>query len=122
MASLRKLIADNIDVITEGVEWIIFYKEGRSWNVKTYFPKDGDYDTGYDFLWEDVDEMKQILKKDHKAIIINGYYNGYPSGEDISSKVVLVEDSLQRTEYLYYTRSCQLSTFMETNGLCSVSI
>lgn len=121
MASLRKLIADRIDVITEGVEWLVFYKDGRSWNVSTYFPEDGDYETGYDFLYDDVDEMREILKTDPKAIIVNGYYNGYPCEEDISSKVVLVEDSLRRTVYLYYNRCCQLTTFMENSGLCPVS-
>lgn len=122
MASLRKLIADRIDVITEGIEWLVFYKDGRSWNVSTYFPEGGDYDTGYVFSEEDKNAMQWILQRDYKAIIVNGYYNGYPSDEDSSSKVVLVEDSLRKTEYFYYTRCCQLTDFMETNGLCPVSI
>ncbi len=61
MASLRKLITDNIDAITEGIEWLVFYKEGRSWNASCYFPEYGNYDTGYGFSEEDFREMKRIL-------------------------------------------------------------
>lgn len=76
MASLRQVVADHRDEITNGVAWLAVYKDGRSWEAQVFYPEAGDYEDGYVFSDEDYNELVRIADLDHKAICINGYYMG----------------------------------------------
>ena len=73
MASLRDTVKDYQDELRDGIAWVAFWKQGRSWNAE-YFHLDMD-DTLYP---EDRSRLEEI-----KSVILNGYYCGH-LGEDMS--------------------------------------
>ena len=101
MASLKQIVKDYKYDIDTGIAWIAIYKDGRSWNAEVFWSEDGNYDDGYIFSRADYKKMKAIVKKDHKAICINGYYMGF--GEDFTLKEI--ENKIQ---YFYTCRLNQL--------------
>lgn len=113
MASLKDLVYDNIDSITDGIEWVAIYKTGRSWNLTCFFVTDGSYDTGYSVSSEDAKELCSIIQIDPHAIIVNGYYCGYPEDDGCSSKTSLIQEALERTQYLYANQGCNLENFIK---------
>ena len=78
MASLRDTVKDYQDELRDGIAWVAFWKQGRSWNAE-YFHLDMD-DTLYP---EDRSRLEEIKSIDPAAVILNGYYCGY-LGEDMS--------------------------------------
>ena len=78
MASLRDTIKDYQDELRDGIAWVAFWKQGRSWNAE-YFHLDMD-DTLYP---EDRSRLEEIKSTDPAAVILNGYYCGH-LGEDMS--------------------------------------
>ena len=78
MASLRDTVKDYQDELRDGIAWVAFWKQGRSWNAE-YFHLDMD-DTLYPEDSSRLEEMKSI---DPAAVILNGYYCGH-LGEDMS--------------------------------------
>ena len=78
MASLRDTVKDYQDELRDGIAWVAFWKQGRSWNAE-YFHLDMD-DTLYP---EDRSRLEEIKSTDPAAVILNGYYCGY-LGEDMS--------------------------------------
>ena len=78
MASLRDTVKDYQDELRDGIAWVAFWKQGRSWNAK-YFHLDMD-DTLYP---EDRSRLEEIKSIDPAAVILNGYYCGH-LGEDMS--------------------------------------
>ena len=78
MASLRDTVKDYQDELRDGIAWVAFWKQGRSWNAE-YFHLDMD-DTLYP---EDSSRLEEIKSTDPAAVILNGYYCGH-LGEDMS--------------------------------------
>lgn len=76
MASLKEQIRYYRDELCEGIAWVAIYKKGRSWEMRCFWQEDGSYEDGLVFSSEDYAELVEISKIDHKAICINGYYNG----------------------------------------------
>ena len=78
MASLRDTVKDYQDELRDGIAWVAFWKQGRSWNAE-YFHLDMD-DTLYP---EDRSRLEEIKSTAPAAVILNGYYCGH-LGEDMS--------------------------------------
>ncbi|MEK8159400.1 YodL domain-containing protein [Clostridioides difficile] len=78
MASLRDTVKDYQDELRDGIAWVAFWKQGRSWNAE-YFHLDMN-DTLYP---EDRSRLEEIKSTDPAAVILNGYYCGH-LGEDMS--------------------------------------
>ena len=72
MASLRDTVKDYQDELRDGIAWVAFWKQGRSWNAE-YFHLDMD-DTLYP---EDRSRLEEIKSIDPAAVILNGYYCGH---------------------------------------------
>ena len=78
MASLRDVVSEYQDDLRNGIAWLAFWREGRSWQAEA-FHLDLD-DTLYP---EDRTRLAEIQAADPRAIVVNGYYSGY-LGEEMS--------------------------------------
>ena len=76
MASLRDVVSEYQDDLRNGSAWLVFWREGRSWQAEA-FHLDLD-DTLYP---EDRARLAEIQAADPRAIVVNGYYSGYLSEE-----------------------------------------
>ena len=76
MASLRDTVKEYQDELRDGIAWVAFWKQGRSWNAE-YFHLDMD-DTLYP---EDRSRLEEIKSTDPAAVILNGYYCGHLGGD-----------------------------------------
>ena len=76
MASLRDVVSEYQDDLRNGIAWLAFWREGRSWQAEA-FHLDLD-DTLYP---EDRARLAEIQAADPRAIVVNGYYSGYLSEE-----------------------------------------
>ena len=74
MASLRDVVSEYQDDLRNGIAWLAFWREGRSWQAEA-FHLDLD-DTLYP---EDRARLAEIQAADPRAIAVNGYYSGYLS-------------------------------------------
>ena len=77
MASLKKLVETYQEDLLDGINWVVFWKDGRSWHADIIFTEiDVDNpDPEYDPISVDTKEyLEMIYKRDNKAIILNGYY------------------------------------------------
>ena len=78
MASLRQLINAYKEDLMDGIQWVVFWKNGRSWHADTIFTEidDDNPDPEYDPISTDTKAYLQaIYNQDNKAIILNGYYS-----------------------------------------------
>ena len=78
MASLRDIVSEYQDDLRNGIAWLAFWREGRSWQAEA-FHLDLD-DTLYP---EDRARLAEIQAADPQAVVVNGYYSGY-LGEEMS--------------------------------------
>ena len=78
MASLRDIVSEYQDDLRNGIAWLAFWREGRSWQAEA-FHLDLD-DTLYP---EDRARLAEIQAADPRAIVVNGYYSGY-LGEEMN--------------------------------------
>ena len=78
MASLRDVVSEYQDDLRNGIAWLAFWSEGRSWQAEA-FHLDLD-DTLYP---EDRARLAEIQAADPQAVVVNGYYSGY-LGEEMS--------------------------------------
>ena len=76
MASLRDMVSEYQDDLRNGIAWLAFWREGRSWQAEA-FHLDLD-DTLYP---EDRARLAEIQAADPRAVVVNGYYSGYLSEE-----------------------------------------
>ena len=77
MASLKNLINAYKEDLMDGIQWVVFWKNGRSWHADTIFTEidDDNPDPEYDPISTDIKAYLQaIYNQDNKAIILNGYY------------------------------------------------
>ena len=78
MASLRDMVSEYQDDLRNGIAWLAFWREGRSWQAEA-FHLDLD-DTLYP---EDRMRLAEIQAADPRAVVVNGYYSGY-LGEEMN--------------------------------------
>ena len=78
MASLRDVVSEYQDDLRNGIAWLAFWREGRSWQAEA-FHLDLD-DTLYP---EDRARLAEIQAADPRAVVVNGYYSGY-LGEEMN--------------------------------------
>lgn len=83
MASLRECARSIREEAADGIAWIALWKEGRSWNVKAFWPEDFNYDTDVmEFDADDLQVIRQIMSADPEAILVNGYYTNIGCEEE----------------------------------------
>lgn len=76
MASLRDTVKQNQEELQNGIAWVAFWREGRSWNAEYFHLDMGD------FLYpEDAARLEEIRETDPAAVIVNGYYSGQLGGK-----------------------------------------
>ena len=90
MASLRDTVKDYQDELRDGIAWVAFWKERRSWKAE-YFHLDMN-DTLYP---EDRNRLEEIKHTDPTAVILNSYYCGH-LGENMS-----LDELTAGVRYLY---------------------
>lgn len=111
MAALKGICKFYKGEIEAGFSWVAIWREGRSWNGEEFCPEDGGYDDGYRFTAEDVKRMREIIKADHKAVMLNGYYCNCGANED--GGAVPLADIIAGVEWNYYNRYNQLFAFYD---------
>lgn len=111
MAALKELCRYRKDEIEDGIAWVAIWKKGRSWNMEGFWPEDGCYDDGYNFLPEDMERMQAILAEDPKAVMLNGYYTN--CGTDENERVPL-ESIINGVEWNYYNGYNRLCGFYDS--------
>ena len=78
MASLRDSVKNYQDELRDGIAWVAFWKQGRSWNAELFHLEvDGTLEPF------DRSRLEEIKAADSAAVILNGYYCGH-LGEDMS--------------------------------------
>ena len=76
MASLRDSVKNYQDELRDGIAWVAFWKQGRSWNAELFHLEvDGTLEPF------DRSRLEEIKAADPAAVILNGYYCGH-LGED----------------------------------------
>ncbi len=78
MASLRDTVKQYREELRDGIAWIAFWREGRSWNGDYFYLEANDTLTA-----EDKSHLEEIRQKDPAAVMLNSYYCGY-LGEDMT--------------------------------------
>ena len=72
MASLREAVKNNQEELRDGIAWVVFWREGRSWNSESFHLEMDDT-----FYPEDKARFAEIQAIDPKAVVLNSYYCGY---------------------------------------------
>lgn len=117
MASLRTMVGRFRDELREGVAYVAFWKNGRSWGAEAFWLDPG-YFEDYGGAIEDYDdrEMRQIINTDPNAIIVNGFescpFKDYDADEGAST----VEFMTDCIRWRYEGQRCQLSEFYELHS------
>lgn len=72
MSTLIELARNTAEDIRDGIAWVVVWKEGRSWESKSFWLDSNTdmFDSG------DIEEIEAILKTDKNAVMVNGYYSG----------------------------------------------
>lgn len=78
MASLRKVVSEYRDELRDGIAWVAFWKEGRSWKAECFYVEVDDSISA-----EDMKRLKGIQSIDPNAVVLNGYYCGH-IGEEMN--------------------------------------
>ena len=69
MASLRDNVKHYQDELRDGIAWVAFWREGRSWNADYfYLNADDNLDP------EDISRLEEIRRSDPAAVVLNSYY------------------------------------------------
>ena len=76
MASLRDTVKQYQEELRDGIAWVAFWREGRSWNGEDFY-----LDAGDSLTAEQKSRLEEIRQKDPTAVILNSYYCGYLSGD-----------------------------------------
>ena len=105
MASLRDIVSEYQDDLRNGIAWLAFWREGRSWQTEA-FHLDLD-DTLYP---EDRARLVEIQAADPRAVVVNGYYSGY-LGEEMN-----VAELAAGVRHHYDNGLNNISPFMEAHS------
>lgn len=81
MASLQHMVNQFKDELREGIAWVVFWKEGRSWKAECFWLEPAEDRLSV----EDRNRLEEISRIDPGAVVLNGYYCGYLA-EDMSVK------------------------------------
>ena len=76
MASLRDTVKQYQEELRDGIAWVVFWREGRSWNGEDFY-----LDAGDSLTAEQKSRLEEIWQKDPIAVILNSYYCGYLAGD-----------------------------------------
>lgn len=76
MASLRDTVKQYQEELRDGIAWVAFWREGRSWNGEDFY-----LDAGDSLTAEQKSRLEEIRQKDPAAVILNSYYCGYLAGD-----------------------------------------
>ena len=76
MASLRDTVKQYQAELRDGITWVAFWREGRSWNGEDFYLDAGDSPTA-----EQKSRLEEIRQNDPAAVILNSYYCGYLAGD-----------------------------------------
>ena len=72
MASLREAVKNNQEELRDGIAWVAFWREGRSWNSESFHLEMGEI-----LYPEDKMRLAEIQATDPKTVVLNSYYCGY---------------------------------------------
>ena len=104
MASLKKLVETYQEDLLDGINWVVFWKVGRSWHADIIFTEiDVDNpDPEYDPISVDTKEyLEMIYRQNNKAIILNGYlYDNIEECETITELTRLIRDCYENKNIL----------------------
>ena len=104
MASLRDTVKEYQEELRDGIAWVAFWKEGRSWNAEHFhLEMDGTLDPF------DRSRLEEIKASDPAAVILNGYYCGQ-LGEDMS-----LDELTAGVRYHYENSLNDLDGFIEAH-------
>ena len=104
MASLRDTVKEYQEELRDGIAWVAFWKEGRSWNAEQFHLEvDGTLDPF------DRSRLEEIKAADPAAVILNGYYCGQ-LGEDMS-----LDELTVGVRYHYENSMNDLDGFIEAH-------
>ena len=78
MASLRNTVKDYQDELRDGIAWVAFWREGRSWNADYFYLEPDDAIQALD-----RNRLEEIREADPAAVMLNSYYCGH-LGEDMN--------------------------------------
>ena len=80
MASIRQAAQDVLAEAKEEIAWIALWRDCRGWMTIPFWPEDVN-DTEPTFNAEDKKMLREILKVDANAIIVNAYYHNLGPAE-----------------------------------------
>ena len=104
MASLRDTVKEYQEELRDGIAWVAFWNEGRSWNAEHFHLEvDGTLDPF------DRSRLEEIKAADPAAVILNGYYCGQ-LGEDMS-----LDELAAGVRYHYENSLNDLDGFIEAH-------
>ena len=104
MASLRDTVKEYQEELRDGIAWVAFWKEGRSWNAESFH-----LDVTDTLYPEDRSRLEEIKAADPAAVILNGYYCGQ-LGEDMS-----LDELSAGVRYHYENSMNDLDGFIEAH-------
>lgn len=100
MASLRDCARSIREEAADGIQWIVLWKEGRSWNIEAFCPDDVYYESStMEVSADDLQRLHQIVETDPDAILVNGYYSNIGCHEDGSLPDLQVLADALRWQY-----------------------
>ncbi len=104
MASLHDTVKEYQEELRDGIAWVAFWKEGRSWNAEHFHLEvDGTLDPF------DRSRLEEIKAVDPAAVILNSYYCGQ-LGEDMS-----LDELTAGVRYHYENSLNDLEGFIEAH-------
>ena len=104
MASLRDTVKEYQEELRNGIAWVAFWKEGRSWNAESFH-----LDVTDTLYPEDRSRLEEIKAAAPAAVILNGYYCGQ-LGEDMS-----LDELTAGVRYHYENSMNDLDGFIEAH-------
>ena len=84
MASLRELARENIYDAAFGVCWFAIWKNGRSWNMESFYPEYDERKDAFKMDNDDIARIREILSEDYSAKFVNGYYCNIGTMEEMT--------------------------------------
>ena len=102
MAALRDVVRYYRQELQGGIAWVVFWREGTSWDGQCVYLDDDDLLTK-----EDRIAMAEILQKDAHAVVLNSYYSGQVA-EDMT-----VDELTVGVRHHYRRGSNSLEVFVE---------